>query len=146
MSKHRDAQQLHNLVAGVIGRRAAAVRLKPAMVAQEVMSKLDMEQVSHPLVWLGCHLEVRQIARGMLATHFDPITKPDEDEPVLPFTNLQWRYPERPKPGEEPSYILRDLMTDEDVAWNVARLQAEGRAKLAHADALKAWNDGRHPA
>lgn len=47
---------------------------------------------------------------------------------------------------QEPEYILRERMTDNDVAFNVARLRNEARAKLAHADALEAWGRNRQAA
>jgi hypothetical protein len=44
---------------------------------------------------------------------------------------------------EEPEYVLRDIMSDGDVKYNVARLRAEASAKNQHADALEAWHRGR---
>jgi hypothetical protein len=39
--------------------------------------------------------------------------------------------------------VLRDLMTREDVKWNVRRLNKEGDAKHKHARALEAWDEAR---
>lgn len=51
---------------------------------------------------------------------------------------LQDRYPLPRKPGEEPAYKLRHLLTDEERAWNVKTLRKSARARLEHADALEA--------
>lgn len=142
----KEGQQLHDLVAEAIDRRRAAPRLNPATIAKEVLDKLDAEQPSHPLVWVGCNLELRQIARGQLAVRFDPIKDDVDDQPEL-FEGLQWRYPEAAPDGMKRSadqgYVLRDLMTDADIRWNVNRLRSEASAKLEHADALEAWGSER---
>jgi hypothetical protein len=151
MPKTKEGQQLHDLVAEAIDRRRAAPRLSPTAIAEEVLGKLDAEEKSHPTVWIGCNLHVRQIARGQLATRFDPLAETDDgdDEPELPelFEGLQWRYPEAPKDGAKRSpdqgYILRDLMSAADVRWNVNRLLSEAAAKGEHARALEAWHENR---
>jgi hypothetical protein len=151
MPKSKEGQQLHDLVAEAIDRRRAAPRLSPAVIADEVLGKLDAEQKSHATVRLGCNLHLRQIARGQLAIRFDPIVEgeEDDDQSELPemFEGLQWRYPEAPKDGKKRSpdqgYVLRDLMSAEDVRWNVNRLKAESTAKAEHARALAAWDKNR---
>lgn len=150
----KEGQQLHDLVAEAIDRRRAAPRLSPTAIAEEVLGKLDAEETSHPTVWVGCNLHVRQIARGQLAKRFDPIAEDgDGDEgdyqPELPelFEGLQWRYPEAPKDGAkrnpDQGYVLRDLMSAADVKWNVNRLRSEAAAKFEHARALEAWDEER---
>ena len=61
---------------------------------------------------------------------------------------LQQRYPCAPTESDEgPAYILLDLMSDEDINYNVGRLRKEARAKLEHADALEAYGmERRHRA
>jgi len=44
---------------------------------------------------------------------------------------------------ERDKYVLRDDMTDEDVAYNVARLRKQADDLLRHADALRAWHASR---
>jgi hypothetical protein len=39
----------------------------------------------------------------------------------------------------EPEYVRLEEMSRADIAFNVKRLRREGRAKLAHADALEAF-------
>jgi hypothetical protein len=73
----------------------------------------------------------------------------DEDEAhqrrlgLIP-DQLQVRYPVPRRRGEERSYKLTNLLTDDEIGWNVARLRkAGGRANCDHADKLEAWNEQR---
>lgn len=92
-------------------------------------------------MWIGCHLQLRQIARQRLAKQYD--RDPEEERGGL-FKDLQWRYPSaRSADLDDPVYVLRDQMTAEDVGYNVARLRAEASAKQQHADALEAWWEDR---
>jgi len=86
--------------------------------------------------------EARQIARDFCRKQIENDETAERDN-LFPGT-LQHRYPRKPDvKGEEPVYVLRDLMTDEDVAYNVARLRDEADSKLMHADALEAWGKDR---
>jgi hypothetical protein len=86
---------------------------------------------------------LRQIAREQCRKLFED--SEDEDAPRFAvIEGLQWRYPtQRAKHEKEPQYILRDQMSDGDIAYNVARLRRESRAKGAHADTLEAWGRSR---
>lgn len=110
------------------------------------MIELDPEKTverRHPLIWIGCHLELRQIARSLLRKRFEPEDDGKDGCDEL-FPDLQWRYPAARSANEpEPSYILREMMSDTDVGYNVARLRAEAAAKNQHADALEAWHKTR---
>jgi hypothetical protein len=134
-----EAAQLTAIIARIIDMRRAQMRVNPSWIATEAMKELDPAHVSPHLVYLGCHLELRQIARGILGQKFEPEVDADKATDDL-FPDLQWRYPQaRSKKGEEPTYILRDHMSKADKDFNVARLRAEGQAKLDHADALESW-------
>ena len=142
---HREPpppDQLRELVARIIDIRRGQPRISPSWVATETMSDLDRSrdvERQYPMIWQGCHLQLRQIARKLLAQRFET----EEYETPL-FKDLQWRYPTaRSAAAEEPEYILRDLMSDEDIAYNVGRMRAEAMAKLEHADALEAWGSDR---
>ena len=134
---------LRELVARIIEMRLGQPRISPSWVATEAMYDLDRGRAvehDHPMIWQGCHLQLRQIARQLLAQRFEC----GEEEQELLFKDLQWRYPTaRSATAEEPEYVLRDLMTDEDIAYNVGRMRAEALAKLEHADALEAWGRDR---
>jgi hypothetical protein len=104
------------------------------------MRELDPERVSLPVVYGGCHLQCRQIARDQLRKRFDPVGKGNSSEQHELWPDLQWRYPTaRSAKDEEPEYILLELMTEVDIGFNVARLRSEAVAKLRHADALEAF-------
>lgn len=142
-----EAQELIIVVEKIIDQRRDEPRVSPTWVATEAMVKLDPGRVSLPLVYLGCHLHLRQIARGQLRLHFeDPAAAADDDlaQHEL-FPDLQRRYPAaRPKrrPTSEPEYVLLEAMSDADYTFNLNRLRREGRAKLDHADALEAhWRE-----
>jgi hypothetical protein len=71
----------------------------------------------------------------------DPVV---EDSPQHElFTGLQWRYPTRRQRGEEPSYVLRDSMSADDVDYNEQRFLSASVALADHARALRAWWNGR---
>jgi len=138
-----EESQLAEIVARIIDIRRAQERINPSWIATEALKEIDPSARSVDLVRVGCHLQLRQIARAACRKLFEE--REDEDEPEFAeFKDLQWRYPTARSKGEaEPEYVLRDQMSDEDVAYNVKRLEREGRAKLAHADALRAWGRGR---
>jgi hypothetical protein len=142
---HEEAQ-LTEIVSRIIDIRRSQVRINPSWIATEAMREIDPASASLELVRIGCHLQLRQIARSLCRKLFVEDSYDDGDEPYFTeFKGLQWRYPiARSKhKHEEPEYVLRDQMSDEDVAFNVARLRSEARAKLAHADASEAWGRSR---
>lgn len=115
--------------------------VNPSWLATMAMDLIGFQRDRHELAYLGCHLHFRQLARGFCRKSFDPVDAKEDD--LFPET-LQGRYPRPPRADDaEPEYILRDLMTDADVAFNVTRLRKEALAKKAHADALEAWHRNR---
>ena len=107
------------------------------------MLLLDGGRISPALVYLGCHLQLRQIAREMLRGKFEPDASADDDAQHELFPSLQKRYPAARSSNDNPEYVLLEELTAIDVAYNVARLRGEARAKQRHADALEAWWRGR---
>lgn len=85
---------------------------------------------------------LKQLARERLTRRFG--TKGEESEAYddaqgkLFSGRLQARYPIPHKRGEEPVYKLRENLTAEERAWNVAALRKSATGLLAHADALEA--------
>lgn len=86
--------------------------------------------------------QFKQMARKFLARNCDADS---DDNPAhgiqgeLAFSGkLQDRYPLPRKPGEEPAYKLRHLLTFDERAWNVAQLRKSADARNEHADALEA--------
>jgi hypothetical protein len=142
-----EASALIDIVARIIELRHDANRISPSWVATEALLHLDPSkeiQKQHPLIYLGCHLELRQIARSLCRNLYEHAADPQNGPQHELFPDLQWRYPTaRSKTWEEPEYVRLELLAQEDIDYNVARLRREGRAKLKHADALEAWGRSR---
>src|SRR5882762_7036677 len=133
-----EAQKLIELIARIIELRNRAVRISPSWVATEALSSIDPNKKSPPLVSLGCHLELRQLARGQLRKRFENGDEEIRQDDLFPA--LQPRYPTpRSQQLEEPEYILREEMSDADIDYNINRLRKEAEAKQLHADALAAY-------
>jgi len=139
-----EESALTALVARIVDIRCGAVKISPAWIATEAMRELDPGRRSVDLVFGGCHLHLRQLAREQLRKRFE--TRDDElpsDQHEM-FPDLQTRYPSaRSKDNPEPEYVLLEHMSNVDVEYNVRRLRREGYAKLKHADALEAWDARR---
>jgi hypothetical protein len=134
-------QKLVEIVGRVIDLRRAEPRLNSVWVATEAMLLIDPRKSTQrrfPLAYLAAHLQLRQIARSEFRQVFDDDVAGDKRQHEL-FPGLQGRYPVAHKPGEEPEYVLRDLLTPEDVIYNVLRLNGEAIEKQRHARRLIAW-------
>jgi hypothetical protein len=141
-TQSNDFNCLRDVVLKIMDARKTEVQLKPAWIATEAMAKLGAEdmQKANPLVYLAAHLQLRQIAGKACRKQFDV----DDEEALDPaqqnmFPGLQSRYPAAHAEDGEPSYVLRDSLDADDVAFNVQRLRREGRSKLERANALEAW-------
>ena len=148
MSDHEDEKRLNEEVQKLISANVLTPEISPAWVATQVAIVIKFPRRLHSLGYAGCHMALRQIAREKLRRQFDPTSvidealKHGEDDDLFPET-LQDRYPRRKRRGEERVYILRALMDDDDVAYNVQRMRKAGRALLKHADALEEWSSRR---
>jgi len=138
----KEAGRLIEIVGRIIDTRRGQPSISPSSVATEAMLVLEaawmQNPTEYPLVYIGCHLELRQIARTILRERFEP--EEDADKITHPlFPELQWRYPiARPK-TEEPQYVLLELLRREDWRFNVNRLRADAESRLKHADKLEGW-------
>ena len=139
-------EQLYAAVQKVIDDYHLVGEVSPSWIATQVMQEIQFPRSLHVLGYVGCHLEIRQIARQKLRHAHDPFARVkasvEGEDDLFPET-LQERYPRHPRASEEPIYALRDLLTPEDVDYNVSRMRRGGRALLKHADALEAWNGER---
>jgi hypothetical protein len=139
-------EQLYAAVQKVIDDYHAVGEVSPSWIATQVMQAIEFPRSLHALGYVGCHLEIRQIARQKLRRAHDPKAKVqasiDGEDDLFPET-LQERYPRQPRSSEEPIYALRELLTRADVQYNVERMRRGGRALLKHADALEAWDAER---
>lgn len=139
--KGKQDNRLHDAVGIAYEKYKEQGMVSPSLLATLAMAEIGFTIKMHELAYLGCHLYLRQVARSFCNKKFDPI-ETVEDE-LFPET-LQQRYPKCPVDrDDEPVYILLDLMTDQDVDYNVSRLRKEASAKLRHADALEAWGRSR---
>jgi hypothetical protein len=136
----KEASALIEIVAHIIETRRDQVTISPSWVATEAMIELDAVelQISNPRVYIGCHLQLRQIARGQLRVRYEDDGDEDADQHPL-FPGLQRRYPVQRPAGEEPEYIKLDCLSRPDAIYNIERLRCEARSKLQHADALQSW-------
>jgi len=55
-----ETQALTAVVAKIIETRRDQVRINPSWIATEALLEIDPKKVSVPLVYLGCHLELRK--------------------------------------------------------------------------------------
>lgn len=135
-----EERKLAEVVGRVIELRGDAVSISPTWVATEAMQQLDPERDAPSLVYAGCNLHLRQLARGILRKKFQP-DDDDGDEHDL-FPGLQRRYPTaRSARANDPEYVLLEHLTQVDIGFNVGRLRSEASAKLSHADALEAFGE-----
>jgi len=115
-------------------------RARPSWIANDAMEIADPEKISPVIVRYAAHLEFKQIAREELRRRFAP-ENPDEPEPQQHplFEGLQAMYPRRVQEGEEPEYVRPELLSKEDVSWNVGRIRKCANSLLRGADSLEAW-------
>lgn len=137
MTEH---SRLYEIVSAVYEDHKDLGSISPSWLATEAIVRIDFPRSLHEVGYVGCHLQMRQIARGFCRQRFDP-TETHEDD--LFHGMLQQRYPAAHSVDEEPVYLLLETLSDTDVAYNVARLRKEADAKLRHADALEAWGRRR---
>lgn len=134
-----DTEGLRNVVQSIIESHKDDERLSPAAIAAEAVAKLGLGELQ-----LAANFHLRQIARQACRKTFgeeeDDALDPDQQEL---FPGLQSRYPAARRDDGEATYVLRDSMSGDDVAWNVQRLRREGNTKLGRADALEGWWQAR---
>ena len=140
--KDKDASRAWQIVAEVYERCRDQAEVSPAWLATQVLVEIGATRAENEIEYLLAHLQARQIARDFCRKRIVDDETADRDD-LFPGS-LQHRYPKKPShKGEEPVYVLRDLMTDDDITYNVARLRDEADSKLVHADALEAWGKDR---
>ena len=135
----KENNELTDAVRRVYEINRNVVSLDPGFLADGAMEIIGFAQATHPVGWLGCHLHLRQLARAYCRRNFEaPADGAGERQGFLPLDALQDRYPRRPVPDQEPVYVLREHLTEDDRWFNIARLRQSAAALLRHADALQA--------
>ncbi len=132
--REKDVGDLLEIITKVYEKHDTEIRISPAWLATAAMQHLDPERNAPALVHKGCHLQLRQLARGICRQRFDR-----ESDTHDMFPDLQRRYPAAHKPDYEPEYVLLEHLVEKDVTYNYHRLYAEAETKTRHADALLAW-------
>ncbi len=136
----KEGAELYNVIADIYEGQKYIPLVSPISLANKGMEKIGFSRSLHILGWIGCHLQLRQIARGFCRQKFDPLAGKEDD--LFPET-LQERYPQRHAPGEDPTYVLLEYLPDGDLLWNVARMSRDIDARIAHRDALGAYGLAR---
>lgn len=132
-----NVDDIRNAVAKVIVENGDEGRIAASWVAHRVMTMLDPSRQSVPSVYWGCNEHVKQEAGLQLRGRYRSNEIEDGQHDLFP--ELQKRYPQARKRGEEPCYVKLELMSEEDKDYNVARLRSEADTKQRHADALEDW-------
>jgi hypothetical protein len=116
------------------------VAIDPEFLANHAMEILRFDKSIHPVGWLGCNLHMRQIARAFCRRNFDTAAAALAGEAVngdlFPDT-LQDRYPRQSQKGQEPVYVLREHLSEDDRWFNIDRLRSAALALQKHARALE---------
>jgi len=136
-----DTVDLRDLVDALIDAREGERHIDPAAIAAEAVAKLGGGELRRV-----ADLYIRQLVRAACRKRFGREDEGDELEPnqgeMFPedrSRRLQRRYPAARSDGKESTYVLRDAMGSDDVAFNVKRLRRESTSKLEHAEALQDW-------
>ena len=151
-TERKEAEQLTAVVRLIVIARKEEVDISPTWVALETMKKLkalDLRQ-DKPLIYIGCNLYVRQIAREICRRSFEdeqeeesPSIDPSQSPQHELFPGLQTRYPIARPAGDEPVYRLLENLTAEDRLHNINRMETEIKSKQRHVDAFKVFHERR---
>lgn len=125
-----------DILGAIYEKRRTESRISPAWLANEAMMQIDPQRAI-PLEYGLANLQLRQIARAMLAKQFEPDDGNAEQHELWP--ELQARYPIKRNGDEEPVYVRLEDLPDDDAVYNIERLRSESQKKARHADRLEAW-------
>ena len=134
---------INDLVETIIRNAQSQAMISPGWVADKAYLDLDPLSRAPKYVALLARSALRHVARQKLALHFQP----DDIADMLPnvdWPKLQQRYPLRPQKDQQPYYIKLELLSEDDMRYNVARLRKEATAKEKHAEQLELWWEEHH--
>lgn len=139
MSLHDDiVTEMHRLVD-----QNDADIITPTSLAHAVQTKYQRGPVEPHIEYTSLE-HFKQIARKVLSGRLDDGSEENEAYQGELFSGmLQMRYPIPRKKDEEPAYKLREMLTEDEVRWNITTLRKSAEARLEHADALEAWHMAR---
>lgn len=116
-----------------------AVSIMPSALAVATYCDISPDQDDDRLVEYLTVQMLTSMARKLLGKRFSH--ESDETDAYngdLFSGALQPRYPLPRTNGREPTYKLREHLTEAERAWNVKQLRKSAEARLEHADALEA--------
>ena len=135
-----DGAELVDAVRRVYEINRRVVAIDPEFLANHAMEIIRFDRSVHPLGWVGCNLHLRQVARAFCRRNFDAAASVASGDTVngdmFPDT-LQDRYPRQSQKSQEPIYVLRDYLSEEDRWFNIDRLFGTAEALQRHARALR---------
>jgi hypothetical protein len=134
----KEGAELYRIIADIYEIRKYMPSVSPVSLAEEAMTRISFPRSLHDLGWIGCNLQLRQIARGFCRQKFDPLAPGGDGTDLFPET-LQERYPLQHAVGEDPTYVLLNYLPDPDLFWNVDRMTRDIGARIKHRDALRAY-------
>ena len=101
------------LVARIVDIRCSAVKISPAWIATEAMRELDPGRRSVDLVFRGCHLHLRQLAREQLRKRFEDRDgeSPSDQHEMFPQLRQPCEHGTAPVVGSPPNEPMVHLPT-----------------------------------
>lgn len=140
MSVFDDVQQTMRRVFVDLG-GDEQVALSPTLLAVRTFDRFNSESVDIRIEWSSVE-HLKQMARKMLASKYGHDGEENEVYQSDMFSGqLQDRYPIPRAKGEDPVYKPRDLLTVDEMDWNIKQLRKSADARLRHADALQLFRD-----
>lgn len=142
----RDRDILSDAIGRAIDIDSARVSIAPNRIADGAMKVIGFDYSIHNSGYYGCFQHLLQLARARLRGRFD-VDQQAKDyvsgESDLFGDKLQDRYPRKPRrqpdgTWNEPEYILRDHLNEEDRWFNFDRLESVSLSAARHRDALEA--------
>lgn len=130
----------------VLGQNEGVDQVSPTSVALALQAEYAAAGVN-PKVAYASLQHLKQMARAVLAGRYSAESDESEAHQGELFSgHLQTRYPIPRSKGADPVYKLREALTHEEAKWNVEQLRKSAKARMAHADALEAWDQHRESA
>ena len=117
----------------------SAIAIMPKSLAHATYCEISPDQGEDRLVSYLTVEMLAAFARKLLGKRFSHESDETDAYAGDLFSGaLQPRYPLPRQNGEEPTYKLREHLTDDERAWNVKQLRKSAQSRLEHADALEA--------
>jgi hypothetical protein len=147
MSK-KDRDVLSDAISRMIDINSGSVSIAPDTIADGAMKIIGADYDNNNALWYAGYQHMLQLARAQLRGRFDQAGQSDglylAEQIEMGFGDaLQDRYPKlrlRTPDGtyEEPQYVLRGYLSEDDCWHNIDRLDHRSIATTRHSRALRA--------